>query len=110
MFDNLHLVNLTPHALNVVNEEVNLTVEPSGTIARVAVTTEEVEGKPGFFKQVFGQVEGLPAPEADTVYIVSAMVLSALGSSRTDVVAPATSMAARNEKGQIVSVPGFVLG
>lgn len=110
MFDNVKFVNLTPHALNIVNEEVNLTVEPSGTIARVAVTTEEVEGRRGFYQQVFGQVEGLPEPEADTVYIVSGMVLSALGSTRPDVVAPATAMAARNEKGQIVSVPGFVLG
>ncbi len=68
MFENVKFVNLTSNVINVVNDEVNFTVEPSGTIARVAVRTEEA--KPGFYKQVFGQVGGLPAPEADTVYII----------------------------------------
>ena len=49
------------------------------------------------------------APEAGVIYIVSAMVLSA-AKDRHDLVAPATNheLTVRNEKGHIVSVPGFV--
>ncbi len=59
--------------------------------------------------QSFGDIQGLPAPEAGVIYIVSAMVLSA-AKDRTDLVAPATNHqdTVRNEKGHIVSVPGFV--
>lgn len=63
------------------------------------------------FKQVFGEVQGLPDQQADTVYIVSAMVLDAAkASGRTDCVAPATGHpdVKRNDKGQLLSVPGFV--
>ena len=64
------------------------------------------------FKQKFGTVIDLPEPEPGTVYIVSAMVLSALAGSRSDVVTPATGHpeCVRNEKGHIISVPGFVRG
>jgi len=56
----------------------------------------------------YGEVEGLPAPENGVILIVSAMVLAA--SNRDDLVAPATGHpdTIRNEKGQIISVPGFV--
>lgn len=64
------------------------------------------------FEQRFGTVIDLPEPVPGTVYIVSAMVLSALAGSRPDVVAPATGHPAcvRNDKGHILSVPGFVRG
>ena len=50
----------------------------------------------------------LPEPKEGTIYIVSGMVLSGLAGSRSDVYAPATALAARNELGHIVSVPGLV--
>ena len=59
--------------------------------------------------QSFGDVTGLPEPVKDTIYIVSAMVLSALNGSRADVVAPQSDKAERNDKGHIISVPGFVI-
>lgn len=105
------LVNLTPHAIVVRNGETEVSFPPAGTVARVASKMEEVgsiEGIP-VKSQVFGKVEGLPAPEEGTVYIVSALVLSrAKECGRTDVVAPNTTEGYRNEKGQIVAVPGFV--
>ena len=96
-------VNLTPHSI-VLND--GRTFEPSGIIARVQATHSEF--KDDLCSQVFGAVDGLPDQQEDTRYIVSAMILSA--TNRSDVVAPATGhpMTIRNEKGHIVSVPGFI--
>ena len=60
-------------------------------------------------KQTFGDIVDLPAPQDDTIYIVSALVLSAAkAAGRTDCVAPDTANAVRDDNGHIVSVPGFV--
>lgn len=99
-------VNLTPHALNLNDG----TVLPSQGVARVS--TSFTDFKDGVCCVTYGDVEGLPAPQDGVTYVVSAMVLAAVKavSDRTDVVAPATGHpdCVRNEKGQIVSVPGFV--
>ena len=118
-----------------------LTFEPSGKVARVSVGFEKIDPCPfgggqcetcdyechsnsimapsemggqaiPEYRQVFGEVIDLPEPQPGTVYIVSAMVLSALAGSRSDVVAPATGHpeCIRNDKGHILSVPGFVRG
>lgn len=107
MFEGLRFVNLTPHAITIKNDEVDFVIEPSGMISRV--TAELVESEiEGIFVQTFGNVEGLPEASENTIFVVSGLVLSALAGSRKDVVAPMTTKAARNEAGQIVSVPGFV--
>ena len=56
----------------------------------------------------YGELTGVPERQKDTLYIVSSMVLAA--SDRGDLLAPATGHpdCIRNEKGHIVSVPGFV--
>ena len=102
------IVNLTPHAINIVSEEdgINLSIPASGVVARVASTVTKLDK--GFYTTAYGDVEGLPEPIEGTVYVVSGLVLSALAGSREDVYAPATTLAARNEAGQIVSVPGLV--
>ena len=95
--------NYTPHEV-CLNDGTKYS---SLGIARVANSFTAFD-KIGCCHVNYGEVEGLPAPEKCVVLIVSAMVLSA--SDRTDLVAPATGHpdAVRNEKGQIVSVPGFV--
>lgn len=100
--------NLTPHPV-VLND--GTVFDSSGTIARVDVSFSEFDSD-GICEQVFGETKDLPGPEEGTVYIVSGLVLSALKGTRCDVVAPATghSLVVRNEKGHIVSVPGFVRG
>lgn len=97
-------INLTPHAI-VLND--GTVFEPSGTVARVSASFEEVET--GMFRQVFGNVIDLPEPEEGTLFIVSALVFSA--TDRKDVIAPATGHndVIRNDKGQIMSVPGFIV-
>ena len=95
--------NFTPHAI-VLNDGRTF---PSEGVARVSQEFGEFDN--GLVcSQNFGEVEGLPDPVAGTLLIVSAMVLGA--SSREDLVAPATGHpdTRRNEKGHIVSVPGFV--
>lgn len=104
----MRIINLTPHAINITDGP---TFEPSGTVARVSVQQEDdghINGIP-VKKQVFGDIVDLPDPADDTVFIVSALVLSAAkAAGRTDCVAPDTTNAVRNEAGHIVSVPGFV--
>ena len=98
-------VNLTPHAIHLNDGR---SFEPSGAIARVSSSFSDFEND--VCEQVFGEVENLPAPQADVRFIVSGLVLAALKGERDDVVAPATGhpLTQRNEKGHIVSVPGFV--
>lgn len=100
----MNIVNCTPHEVKLNNGE---TFPISGNVARVMAGFEEVEN--GFFKAVYGQVINLPEAKADTLYIVSAMVANA--TDRKDVIVPATGHpdCIRNEKGQIVSVPGFIV-
>lgn len=105
------IINLTPHPIKITN---GLTFDPSGTVARVSTTqaiVDDINGIP-VAKQTFGDIVGLPAPQPDTVFIVSAIVLAAAkDKGRTDCVAPNTSSAdvVRNDQGHIVSVPGFVM-
>ena len=98
-------INATQHAIQLNDGRV---FEPSGIVPRVSQEISEFDEN-GIAAQSFGKVEGLLEPEAGVIYIVSAMVLSA-AKDRTDLVAPATNheLTVRNEKGHIVSVPGFV--
>lgn len=125
------LINLTPHDIVVRREDgTDVTVPPSGTVARVVGATRQVRSFGGVPVKVDepGRVEGLPAPQAPLwdgysepppgydptpapgpVYLVSGMVLSALReakSTRDDVFAPGTGPAdgaIRNERGHIVA-------
>ena len=95
--------NCTPHAITADG----VTYPPSGDVARVAATFSEFVD--GVCRQQFGAVTGIPAPVDGVRIIVSAMVLGA--SDRADLVAPATGHpeTVRNDRGHILSVPGFVV-
>ncbi len=92
------LINLTPHAVVFVDTEGNtvLEVKPSGQIARVSVRTEQIGTVDvnGITipktASVYGEVENLPAPEDDTIYIVSSLV--ATRANRADVLIPNESV------------------
>lgn len=97
--------NFTPHTICLNDGRM---FESEG-VARVAASFTEFTKD--VCEQTFGEITGLPEPVAGVRLIVSALVLSAAKAvGRTDVVAPATGHPAciRNEKGFIVSVPGFV--
>jgi len=96
------ITNLTPHPITIGCT----TIMPSGIVARVSV--EFTEERDGFCTQIFGEIEGLPAPQDGVRYVVSGMVLSA--TDRKDVFAPASGHpdTKRNDKGHIISVPCLV--
>lgn len=103
-------INLTPHTLVIRTPQGDLEIDPSGIVARVAVAQKVVRqlGAIPIVENTFGDVEGLPAPQGENIYLVSAMVLSAVA-GRTDVFAPDTgSTAIRNDKGHIVAVTRLV--
>ena len=107
----INLINCTPHSITVTDMNgLETTFQPSGMVARVEMNTQTVGNVDGFelTKNVVGSVTGIPNEiEENTFYIVSAMVLA--NSNRTDLVAPDTNRAVRNDRGHIVSVPGFVI-
>jgi len=83
----LNIVNLTPHALNLMPEGPDgptVTIPPSGIVARcttsrVQVGTITVDNITiPVNRTQFGAVTGLPDPQPDTIYIVSAVVAQAV--------------------------------
>ena len=127
----MEIVNCTPHAICLNDGTV---FETSLNVARVSATFEErsvcplpaggcedamgkglcqkeCEDLPPLFSQKFGEITGLPQQRSGVLFIVSGIVLEAgKAFGRFDLIAPATGHAdtIRNDKGHIVSVPGFV--
>lgn len=104
----MNIVNLTPHALNIYDENRNLVlvVEPSGTVARVNVTRKlhrHLEGIP-LYSTWYGDLLGLPEAEDNTICVVSAMVRAAVP-HRHEVFAPGELL--RNEAGQVIGCIGL---
>ncbi len=112
----MKFMNLTPHAIVLRPAEgVEITVPPSGQLARASVATLDqqpllVDGKSiPVVRNTFGAIEGLPAPDGETIFIVSIVVLGQL-KGRTDVVCPDTSPAGviRDASGKIEAVRRLV--
>ena len=104
----MKLVNLTPHALNLMIAGPTgpvVTIPPSGQVARCAVEraqvdTVTVDGIAVPVNQTrFGEVFDLPDPQPDTIYIVSAVVAQAVP-DRPDVFI--VDDAVRDEQGRII--------
>ena len=109
---NVKFVNLTPHDVVFNDGQVfpAKSHKPEDA-ARVSTTFTEPDAR-GICHVEYGEIANLPAPQADTYYIVSGMVLSAAkAAGRTDCVAPATgrkdTIRTADNKG-IVSVRCFV--
>lgn len=91
------VVNLTPHAVTVAGH----TFAPSGSVARCteeSVSAGTWEGIP-FARVSYGYPEGLPPETSSTLYIVSAMVRSAVP-TRRDLASPGRLV--RDEAGNVV--------
>lgn len=101
----MEYVNLTPHVIRLNDGREFPPVAPA---ARVAQTQTEFDENL-VCEVKFGEIENLPEPKPETMYIVSILVANA--AKRSDVVAPASGHPAVVRKdGQICSVPGFVRG
>lgn len=101
----MNIINLTPHTLNIHTGTTTLDVDPSGTVARVAMTETELPSVGGIpvVSTSYGEVENLPAPKEGTIYVVSGMVEAQ--TSRPDVYAPGPLV--RNEEGRPVGCKGL---
>ena len=124
------LINLTPHAINIVKLLDNgefikiFDIPVSGQLARCKASTVQVGGvwincnNPtvesycGYFDYYsvedfnvpitsteYGEVEGLPDPQPDTMYIVSSLVAQRV-KERDDVLVPGETV--RDSEGRIV--------
>lgn len=107
----MRILNLTPHPINVLRNGAVIEILPEPAPARVSskfVSAGSVDGI-NLYRAVYGDVTGLPAEDEDTRLIVSAMVADACP-GRYDLYSPASGHpeVVRNDKGQIVSVPGLV--
>ena len=103
----INIVNLTPHKITFIGDKGSLSIDPSGDLARVSSTTKEIGHiyvtKFGISipitTTVYGEVEGLPDPVDDTIYIVSSLVAQRVP-GRNDVFIPNESV--RDENGRII--------
>lgn len=93
----IKIVNLTPHTITLCGREI-----PSAGVARCQTSVEQVGEIDGIRinRRTFGDVSGLPEPQADTVYIVSAIVAQAVSDSRNDVYIVDETV--RDEQGRII--------
>ena len=87
------LINLTPHAVTIVNGGESITIDPSGIVARCKQTDEQtgyIETEYGdipISETKFGEVIDLPDPKQDTCYIVSRLIMQACY-ERADLLVP----------------------
>lgn len=105
----LQVLNLTPHALNLVLPDGSVkAVPPSGQVARCASSSApagEFDGIP-LSKTTFGQVQDLPEPKDGVLLVVSALVRQAVP-TRTDVASPGDLV--RDEAGNVVGCKGLIV-
>ena len=105
-----NFVNLTPHAIVIKNGKVDITIPPSGYVARVKFIENVVDELDGIevIKTEIDYIEFNVPIEENKKYIVSSMVLDAIANTKdyiNYIYAPDTGKTAiRNEEGQIIAV------
>lgn len=105
----MQLVNLTPHPLTLFRlDGSTVTVSPSGTVARVSQTSDQVGTVNGvaLVRSQFGEVIDLPAPQDGVIYIVSALVRGAVP-DRGDLASPGDLV--RNDQGAVVGCRSLIV-
>jgi len=104
-------VNITPYSLSVRRvDETFLEVPPSGTVARVAISLEDVAEMDGvaITSTTFGEVHGLPEPKEGLFFIGLPLVAqAAVRAGRSDVLAPGRPIL--DEEGRPVGYKGLSL-
>lgn len=100
----MKIINLTPHDINIIGHAV---IPASGTLARVSQTRQQISTLNGIpvNRSVFGKITGLPDAKDGTIYLVSLIVLQALGGSRPDCYIVDDSV--RDDTGRIIGVNGL---
>lgn len=122
--DAMRLINLTPHVITVFTSsqapegpKVEIPAAPTGARVatnRVALAALEVDGQEvPTVGTSYGEIVGLPAPEAGTMLVVSMVVAQAAlaaGRDCSDLLQPDTSPqgAVRDAEGKILGVRALV--
>ena len=105
MKNNIKVVNCTPHDVNLITENGSITFPRSGIIPRLKEVQNKISSvtvnsiKIDIMKKSFNNVEGLPEPQENTLYIVSALVAGAC-KNRDDLVVPNDTV--RDDQGRII--------
>lgn len=107
------LINLTPHALNIMDAQGNsfeipvnsdlppVRVEQQNTIAQ---EIDYMGKKVLIYQTMYGEIQNLPRPHADVVYIVSRLVKDRCP-ERLDVLTPGVGV--RDPEGRIIGCRGL---
>lgn len=101
------IISLLPHDTVVRIDGRDITIPPSGQVARVAATAREVTkvGDIPIVVTEFGEITGLPEPKVGVLYLTSTLLAQAAARlGRNDVVSPDTGPTAIREGGQVVAV------
>ena len=106
MNKNINVVNCTPHDVNLITESgKNIIFVRSGIIPRLSEQQEKISSvtvngiEIDIMEKSFLEPEGLPEPQENTLYIVSALVAGAC-KNRNDLVIPNDIV--RDETGRII--------
>lgn len=104
----MKILNLTPDVLNIINDfGAVLEIPASGKVARCTQTEKFVGILPNAIpvtKQEFGEVEGLPAPEPETILVVSRLVAEQVR-DRVDVYVPGPLVC--DDEGRVIGCKGL---
>jgi len=101
-----HIINLTAHPVKDLMTGIEYPI--SGTVARVATTTKHKSFGDGttIYRTLYGEVVGLCTDRKEGVYyIVSSVVLNAVGIDRPDCMAPSGTV--RGADNCVVGCQGF---
>ena len=105
MKNNIKVVNCTPHDVNLITEKGNITFPRSGIIPRLTEQQVKINSinsngiEIDIMKKSFLEPEGLPEPQENTIFIVSALVAGA-AKDRDDLVIPNDTI--RDDQGRII--------
>lgn len=110
----MKLINYTPHAVNVIGDNGNLTIPPSGYVARISTMTQDrgrrvVNGVPVHFavprygtvevhQADNGEVYEMPQEKEGVGYIVSGVVREKM--NRGDIFSPGDLV--RDDQGRVI--------
>ena len=102
----MQFINLTPHTLNIHSNGNVTDIAPSGQIARVSTSYNHTNTVAGInvYSCVYGDIEGLPEPQDNTIFVVSGVVKSAV-QDRSDVMSPGELI--RDENGKPIGSNGL---
>ena len=103
------IVNLTGHRIDILDETGQLRVfQPSGIVARAELKHMPLMTVNGICVNAptWNEIIGLPAPQKNTIYVVSRMVKNLIP-GRYDVVCPGERVV--DERKRVVGANGFLL-